>query len=136
MRFLVAIVDALAAFVQRNPLFVLCIFILALVAPTLLRGIAAFILYLFLGLVLIAGLFTLLFRWRLRRLRRDMEEQFRGFDPGSADPFARSRSGWNRRSREGDVEVRATSAAPRKRVSDDVGDYVDFEETSDSPNDR
>ena len=129
MRFLTAIVDALAAFVQRNSLFVLCIFILALVAPTLLRGIAAFILYLFLGLVLIAGLFTLLFRWRLRRLRRDMEEQFRGFDPGSTDPFARS-------SREGDVEVRATSAAPRKRVSDDVGDYVDFEETSDSPNDR
>ena len=33
MRFIAAILDALAAFVQRNPLFVLCVIVLALVAP-------------------------------------------------------------------------------------------------------
>ena len=31
--------------------------------------------------------------------------------------------------REGEVKVRKTSGAPEKRVSKDVGDYVEFEET-------
>lgn len=125
MRFLAAIIDALVAFVQRNPLFVLAVVILALFAPSLLRGAAAFVLYLFLGLLMLAGVLMLLFRWRIYRMRRDMEEQFgRGFGPRGADPFARRRPG-----REGDVQVRKTAGAPEKRVSSDVGDYVDFEET-------
>ena len=43
MRFLAAIVDSLVAFVQRNPLFVLLVVVLALFAPSLLRGMAAFV---------------------------------------------------------------------------------------------
>lgn len=132
MRFFAALVDAFASFVQRNPLFVLCVVILALVAPALLKGIAAFILYLFLGLVLLVGILAFLFRWRLYRLRRDLEGQFRGFGPGAGDPFARTRQ----YAREGNVEVRKTTATPEKRVSDDVGDYVEFEETTDSQNDQ
>lgn len=126
MRFIVAILDALAAFVRRNPLFVLCIVVLALVAPALLRGVASFILYLFFGFVLLVGVLALLLRWRVWRVQRDMEKQFgRGFRAG--DPFA----GRQRRSREGDVRVHKTAGAPEKRVSSDVGDYVDFEETKD-----
>ena len=131
MRFIAAILDALAAFVQRNPLFVLCVIVLALVAPALLRGVAAFIVYVFFGFVLLVGLLALLLRWRIWRVQRDMEKQFgRGFRAvGSAfaagDPFALSQ----RRGREGDVQVRKTSGAPEKRVASDVGDYVDFEET-------
>ena len=131
MRFIAATLDALAAFVQRNPLFVLCVIVLALVAPALLRGVAAFIVYVFFGFVLLVGLLALLLRWRIWRVQRDMEKQFgRGFRAdGSAyaagDPFARRQ----RRGREGDVQVRKTSGAPEKRVASDVGDYVDFEET-------
>ena len=44
MRFLTEIVDALAGFVQRNPLTVLLIVVLAVGAPALLKGIALFIL--------------------------------------------------------------------------------------------
>ncbi len=125
MRFLAAIVDALVAFVQRNPLFVLLVVILALFAPSLLKGVAAFVLYMFFGLLMLAGVLMLAFRWRIRRVQRDMEERFgQGFGPRGADPFARQRRG-----REGDVQVRKTAGAPEKRVSSDVGDYVDFEET-------
>ena len=118
MRFLAAIVDSLVAFVQRNPLFVLLVVVLALFAPSLLRGMAAFVLYLFMGLFLIVCILALLFRWRLLRVRRDMEKEFgRGFGSRDADPFARRRPG------------RKTAEAPEKRVSSDVGDYVEFEET-------
>lgn len=118
MRFLAAIINALVAFVQRNPLFVLCVVVLALAAPALLKGIAAFILYMLLGIVLLVGALALLFRWRLYRVRRDMEEQ-----------FGRTSSARTRRDREGDVRVYKTPATPEKRISSDVGDYVDFEET-------
>ena len=44
MNFILAIIDSLAGFVQRNPLTMLLIVILALGAPALLKGIALFIL--------------------------------------------------------------------------------------------
>lgn len=124
MRFLAAILDALVAFVQRNPLFVLCVVVLALAAPSLLKGVAAFVLYMFLGFFLLIGiLLLLLFRWRIYRVQRGMEEQFgRGFRTGDAS---------GQRRREGDVRVHKTGGVPEKRISRDVGDYVDFEETKD-----
>ncbi len=116
MRFLAVILDALVAFVQRNPLFVLCVVVLALAAPSLLKGVAAFVLYMFVGFLLLIGILLLLFRWRIYRVQRGMEEQSgRG----------------QRRSREGDVRVHKTGGVPEKRVSRDVGDYVEFEETKD-----
>ena len=125
MRFLAAIVDALVAFVRRNPLFVLCVVVLALAAPTLLKGIAAFILYLFFGFLLLAGVLMLLFRLRIYRVQRDMEQEFgRGFRRTSSAGEASAQQ-----RREGDVRVYKTTSAPEKRVSRDVGDYVDFEET-------
>lgn len=135
MRFLTEIVDALVGFVQRNPLTVLVILILALGAPALLKGIALFILYFFMGVVLLVIAAMLFFRWRLARMRREMEEQFgQGFGGGPQGGF---RGGFNPRQesrtsrREGEVEVHRTAGAPEKRVSETVGDYVEFEETKD-----
>lgn len=131
MKFIMALIDALIGFVQRNPLTVLVIVILALGAPALLKGIAAFILYFLLGIAVFVVALLLLFRWRIYRVRRQMEEQFgEGFDPqegfggGFGSPFARQTRG-----REGDVKVRRTAETPEKRVSRNVGDYVEFEET-------
>lgn len=136
MRYIMAILDALAGFVQRNPLTVLVLVLLALGAPALLKGIAAFILYFLLGTVVFVAAILLLFRWRIYKARRRMEEQFgegydgagsfrgRGFG-GFGSPFAQQRPG----SREGEVKVHRTSGTPEKRVSHDVGDYVEFEET-------
>ena len=50
MKLLTDILDALAAFVRRNPLFTVLVLALAIGAPALLRGIAVFILYFFMGI--------------------------------------------------------------------------------------
>ncbi len=129
MKFLTAIIDGLVAFVQRNPLTVLVILLLALGAPALLKGIATMILYTILGLLLFGAVLLLVFGWRVRSMQRRMEEQLN-------DRFGRSgrrnASSWGNASshgREGEVHVYKTSETPEKRVSKDVGDYVDFEET-------
>ncbi len=126
MRFLLAIIDALVGFVQRNPLTVLVIVILAIAAPAVLKGIAMFVLYIILGFLLLGVVGLLTFRWNVYRVRRDMQDRFgEGFDASGRGDQA---SGGGQR-REGDVKVRKTTAAPEKRVSKNVGDYVDFEET-------
>ncbi len=127
MGFLTAIVEAAAAFVRRNPLTVLCVVVLAVAAPSLLRGVALFILYAMLSIVLLVLVLVLLFRWRLGRVQREMQEQF-------GREFRRDGFGGPRpqNGREGDVKIYATSDKPEKRVSSDVGDYVEFEETKEN----
>lgn len=135
MKFLMAIVDALVGFVQRNPLTVLVILLLALGAPALLKGIAMFVLYLIFGILLAGVLLLLLFGWRIRSMQRRMEEQmnerFGRSDNRNTSGQRSYRSSWGRSSqsrREGEVRIYKTSDAPEKRVSNDVGDYVEFEE--------
>lgn len=127
MKFLTAIIDALTGFVQRNPLTVLLIVILALGAPALLRGIALFILYFLLGIVLLGAVAALYFRWRINKVRRQMEEQFGEF--AGQDPFGGPFTQQRPAGREGEVKVHKTPETPEKRVSKNVGDYVEFEET-------
>lgn len=130
MKFLTAIIDAVVEFVRRNPFTTFIILFLAIAAPAVLKGIALFILYFVMGLILLILILILAFRWRLYRARKQMEEQFgRGFDPrqgGFGSPFASY--GEPRGEREGEVRVHKTSGVPKKRVSKDVGDYIDFEE--------
>ena len=132
MRFLIAIVDALVGFVQRNPLTVLIILLLGLTAPALLKGIATVVLYAILGLLLLGVVLAVVFALRIRAARRQMEEQFAqhfgpegAFRAGGPQDF---RGGAHTESREGEVHVYQTADAPEKRVAKDVGDYVDFEE--------
>ena len=134
MRFLTEIVDALAGFVQRNPLTVLLVVVLAVGAPALLKGIALVILYFFMGLLLLVVAGLLFFRWRVCKMRREMEERFgREFGPERPGGFRQGFGGGAPRTpREGEVKVRRTSGAPEKRVAEDVGDYVDFEETKEN----
>lgn len=125
MKFLMAIIDALVGFVQRNPLTVLIIVVLALAAPALLKGIALFVLWFIVGLAVLAVMGMLVIRWRIRSVRRQMEERFgEGYASGAGSPFT-----GRRQNREGEVKVYRTSGTPDKRVSSDVGDYVEFEET-------
>ena len=87
MKYLMAVIDALVGFVQRNPLTVLVILILALGAPALLKGIALFILYFIMGFVLLLVAGVLLFRWRIYRMRKEMEERFGEGFGGAAGGF-------------------------------------------------
>lgn len=137
MRFLIAIVDALVGFVQRNPLTVLIILLLGLTAPALLKGLATLALYAILGLLLAGLLLVVIFTLRIRAAKRRMEEQFsqhfgQGFNAGAASDARRTpHSG--AAPHEGEVHVYQTGDAPEKRISRDVGDYVDFEETKNEP---
>ena len=76
MNLLIAIIDGIVGFIRRNPLFCLLIFLLALFAPSVLGGIAMFVLYALLGLVVLAIILLLSFRWRIYRMRKDLEDQF------------------------------------------------------------
>lgn len=123
MNFLTAIIDGLVEFVRRNPLTCLIVVVMALVAPAVLKGIAVFFLYLILGIVVLVFVVTLLFRWRIYKVRKQMEEQFG--PEGFGTPFGAERQP----AQEGEVKVYKTSETPEKKVSGNVGDYVEFEET-------
>ena len=121
MNLLIAIIDGIVGFIRRNPLFCLLIFLLALFAPSVLGGIAMFVLYALLGLVVLAIILLLSFRWRIYRMRKDLEDQFGGqsFGPGGSGGPAGN-------AREGEIHIRKTKGAGEKRVRKDVGDYIDF----------
>lgn len=119
-----AMLDGVVAFVRRNPLLCLLLLMLALFAPSVLGGIALFVLYFILGLVLLVVVLLVVFRWRIMRLRQQVQEQFRQQgDPAAGGPY-----GSRPADREGEVKVYKTRAASEKRVSSRVGDYVEFEE--------
>ncbi|MEG2366142.1 MAG: DUF4834 family protein [Alistipes sp.] len=121
MNFISALFNALVGFIQRNPIFCLVVTILAVAAPAVLKGIAVFILYFILGLIALSLVAMMLFRWRIAKISKQMNNQF----GQQQDPFARRRAP----EQEGEVKVYKTNETPEKRVSKDVGDYVDFEET-------
>ena len=143
MNLLIAIIDGIVGFIRRNPLFCLLIFLLALFAPSVLGGIAMFVLYALLGLVVLAIILLLSFRWRIYRMRKDLEDQFggQGFGPGGSGGPAGN-------AREGEIHIRKTKGAGEKRVgyrrSDglsiagrkDVGDYIEFEEVPATETDK
>lgn len=120
MNWLLAIIDSLVEFVRRNPLTCMLLVMIAVFAPSafgaVLVGVAIVVLLLL--AIPIIGIF------KLRRISRKMEEQAReqGFN---GQGFNHQKT---RRSDEGEVKVYATEDAVEKRVSDNVGEYVDFEE--------
>jgi len=127
MNLLTLLLDGLVEFVRRNPVTCLIIFILALAFPAAIKGFTLFMLYVVLGCILLFVILGLVIRWRFNKLRRQMEEHF---GPGGAqNPFDGGARASERR--EGEVKIYKTSAAPEKKVSKDVGDYVEFEEEKD-----
>jgi len=121
MNVLMQLLSGMIGFVRRNPLTCLLVLLLAVAAPSVLVGIANFIFYFMLGILLLGVIVVLVLRARLERLRREM---------GGRNAYgARSRTDRSTRGgAEGDVRVYRTDDAPEKRVSDRVGEYVDYEE--------
>lgn len=151
MGYLKIIFYGLLAFVERNPIFTLFLIGLAIFAPVVFKVAGWIILAVILTLVIFVAIGAL----RMRRMRREMEEQMRnsgfgGFG-GTHSGFTNAGAGANMRGMtleefvrqmqaQADAQRRAannasnttttTTSAPKseKRVSDKVGDYVDFEE--------
>ena len=126
MNLLTLLLDGLVEFVRRNPVTCLIILLFALAFPTLFKGFAMFVLYFVLGCILLVAVLALVIRWRFNKLRRQVEEQFGRGAPGN--PFDGGFDASGRSAREGEVKIYRTAGTPEKRVSKDVGDYVEFEE--------
>ena len=124
MNFLSAIIDSFLGFVSRNPLTTIIIVMLLVFAPsffgTLLIGVVV--------LVLILLAIPLFMLFRLRRASRNFQEQARHESQQSYSQREYNQQGYSQPKSEGDVKVHATTQQPQKRVNDNVGDYVEFEE--------
>ena len=132
MNYLNALLDALVSFVKRNPILVAVIVILALTAPAVLRGLATLILYIILGFAILVVVLLIALRWRIHKVQQQVRDQFgqQQRQQGSGfNPFGQQQQQRPHRQDEGEVTVHKTTATPEKRISKDVGDYVDFEET-------
>ena len=128
MNFLFAIIDSIVEFVKRNPLTCLLLVMLAVFMPSFF-GVLAVVVGVIILLVLALPIIGII---KLRRMSKKMEEQARqqgysgqGF---GGQAYGQQSQREARNAKEGDVKVYTTSQTPEKRVNDDVGDYVDFEE--------
>lgn len=126
MNWIVAIIDSIVDFVRRNPLTCMVLVMIAVFLPSAFDAILIGVVVAILLMLAIPALIFL----RLRRISRQMEEEAReqgfgrrGFNGGYTYQQRRQSH-----SDEGDVRVYTTDEATEKRVSDDVGEYVDFEE--------
>ncbi|MBR4995020.1 MAG: DUF4834 family protein [Alistipes sp.] len=123
MNFLSLLIDSIIDYVRRNPLTTIIIIMLMVFAPSVF-GVLFIGVIIGLAVLLAVPIFML---FRLRRLSRNMER-----DANRSQQQARSQQQYYRnnttRNSEGEVKVYTTSQQPQKRVNDNVGDYVDFEE--------
>ena len=124
MNFLSAIIDSFLGFVSRNPLTTIIIVMLLVFAPSVFG-------VLFIGVIVLL-LLTLaipaFLLFRLRRASRNFQEQARHESQQSYSRRKYNQQGYSQPKSEGDVKVHATTQQPQKRVNDNVGDYVEFEE--------
>lgn len=126
MNFLFAIIDSIVEWIRRNPLTSILLVMIAVFAPGLYGAI-----FIGIGIVILLLLAIPIFGiFKLRRMSRKMEEQAnqtgqqqrQGFGGFGGHGFGKKQNN------EGEVKVYTTTSTPEKRVSDDVGEYVDFEE--------
>lgn len=125
MNFLFAIIDSIVEWIKRNPLTCILLVMIAIFAPGLYGAI-----FIGIGIVVLLLLAIPIFGiFKLRRMSRKLEDEARqqqGF--GRQNFGGYSNQNRTRTPNEGEVKVYTTEEANEKRVNDDVGEYVDFEE--------
>lgn len=124
MNFLTKLWNGIVESFKNTPLFVFVLVAILIAAPSLL----GYMLYAILALVLLGVIAFGVLAWRIRRVQRDMMNQFRQQGESTGHQQYNYRSSRRKSSTEGNVSIHATPAMPEKRVSDDVGEYVDFKE--------
>ncbi len=124
VNFMTELLNSIVKFFKQIPLFVYLLIAIAIAAPSLL----GFMFYAVLGVVILVIFAFAIFAWRLQRVQREMQEQFRKAGEQAGHQQYNYRSSRHKRGNEGDVSIHATPSMPEKKVSDDVGEYVDFKE--------
>ncbi len=119
------------SFIKDN-LFLWFIIFLLIVAPSFLFGAVQIVVYILFGIFLLGVGLYLYLQWKIRKFREQTQGQYQQYQESQYGGHA---SGSNRRTRSSkgsdDVEIFTTpqsGAATEKKVSEKVGDYVDFEE--------
>lgn len=107
----------LIAGIRRNPLTFVLMLALMVAAPWLFGVIA--IVFVAMALVILFSWLSIV--WRVRDTQRRMDREFDNARQNRRRNYSRSGT------KEGDVTVVKTEQS-RKRVNDDVGEYVDFKE--------
>jgi membrane protein implicated in regulation of membrane protease activity len=128
MNFLAKLWNSIVEGFKNTPLFVFILLAIVILAPSLL----GYVFYAILGVIALVILAFAIFAWRLQRMQRQMHEQFRQ----QGERAGHQRYNYNRyrqrNNNEGDVSIHTTTAMPEKKISDDVGEYVDFKEEKNS----
>lgn len=124
MNFLTKLWNSIVEGFKNTPLFVFIILAILVTAPSLL----GYMLYAILGLIILGVAAFGILAWRMRRAQREVMDQFRKQGEKSDHQQYSYRSSRRKAQNEGDVSIHATTAMPEKRISDDVGEYVDFKE--------
>lgn len=155
MNILRIIIFGLLAFIERNPIFCLFLLLVAIVAPALFKVVGWIILGIIALFLVILGIGW----WRMRKMQRELNNQFRQTASGAGFNASGSAGGFNgfggfstggmtleelvrQMQTQADAAKRnsanntnsqtttttTTSGSTQKKVSDKVGDYVDFEE--------
>ncbi len=121
-------------YIKSNMLIFVLIF-LAVVAPQFFFGAMRVVLYIVIAIFILLFLLVSIFRFRVQRIQREMNNQ--GSQRGQGGQGTQSRTysyTWDTREADskkskGDgVNIITPEQETSKRVSKDVGDYVDFEE--------
>ena len=108
--------------IQRNPLTTLFVIMLAVAAPGVL-GFFALIQIIPL-LIAVIGWFAVMYR--VRKVQKDMEDQLHNHHRRTAGANPSGSSSRTHTSQDGKVTLHVPHHEPK--VSDDVGEYVDFKE--------
>ncbi|MBR6815177.1 MAG: DUF4834 family protein [Alistipes sp.] len=121
-----AIIDSIANFIKQNPLTFTILVMLAVFAPSLFGSILIGLL-IFGVIIMAVPLFMFFKLWRMsRKVEKDSQSQ--NFGRGYYSRQTYTNTNRQQRKDEGEVKVYSTGQQQEKRVSEDVGDYVDFEE--------
>ena len=124
MNFLSRLLNGIVEAFKNTPLFVFVLIAIAVAAPSLF----GYILYAILGFVALAIIAFGIIAWRLQRVQREVMDQFRKQGEQAGHQQYGYRPSHRKTENEGDVSVHTTTTHREKRISDDVGEYVDFKE--------
>ncbi|MFI3333138.1 MAG: DUF4834 family protein [Rikenellaceae bacterium] len=118
--------------IKDNPIFFFLLF-LAIAAPTLFMGAMRVIFYIIIGVVVLMLILGLIFRVKIRKIQNDMYNNMSGggrqAQGGSySGSYQRTTRTTHTKSDEGDVKIFKQQGVGEKKISGDVGDYVEFEE--------
>ncbi len=112
-------------FIKQNPLLWLIVFLL-IVSPSFLFGafqVVAIIICIIMLLVMIG---VLALRWKIYRLKKEMDQNQPYNSTTNSGRFRSSHRAAD------DIDIKIVTTQTEKKVSNDVGDYVEFEEIKNS----